>query len=1028
MKKNILFLFLVLLISVFLFSCGKDESDRTEPTVVDPTQPTPTQPTQVDEIVIIKNTESLSMMVGESREYNLDDYVTYTGTKYTFVCNTENKGVVSASVDGKKLKINALSNGSENVVVSLDNKKITFAVVVNGSVPSIKEPVFEDLNVSFSIDEQSIYEVELNPKDKGSYKSFAYSLKEANEYVTLDGNKLTISATNLIDEIIIIEVLCDGEFATEFSINVKTTSSIAYDVVNGSFDNGLDGWTVEGEFGIVHDKPTWWSEEMPMFNVGNYFSGYGIDGESYESGIGTLTSSLFTLGGNGYITFMLGGSGNENCYISVEDVDGNVIAIYRNTEFRDFPAGFILGENIEEGKSMVGNTVFLANLVKYKANLSDYIGQELKVVLHDEATSNWGLMFFDELVAYNIGEIDGYVEAINVMSDFTELKALVANAITSSGDYTESSFNAYNDKITIAKEVLGKASAKQEVVDALCLEILDAKANLKLREITLKDVPLSKIVIVNDDLILNFSDYFDTNDLSSVTFAATSEENIVVTNEGLLLDTTGMELKTFTIALSALYQNEVQKEVVITIEITNDPTPVVKEAVVEEVVDLYCLTTESYIYDLASNIENVANLELKYFVLNEEWVELESSLYEFNELKTYELSIIVVYEFDNEELNVEYTLKVTVKDTTAHQVYNGDFEKGTLEGWVVTGPMGDVTDKTNYWLNDSESMEGYEFGLDGSYMFSAYAVDQESAFGTLRSSTFVVGGSGWITFKIGAAKNTDLVNVQIVDATNGDILAAFGNTLWQDRTNDRKSGCTLIAYKANISNLLGKEVYIRVVDNAKYDYGLFFLDSFNTYYEEEPSNEFNVATELGIRGNIYEVVNGGFEEGLKGWLIYDGEEPGKVSNLDGYWRDNFLFEKDGDYLFHALEGQSFETDPSLEYRMGVLRSHVFTLKENAIISFKLGAAKNDTTGIRFVNVATGEVMASFYNTEFNKHDGNEGRLMQYAYQFANDSEVECYIEIYDNSTGDWGLVAVDSIVCNLLEKPQNSFEAVNQVK
>ena len=114
--------------------------------------------------------------------------------------------------------------------------------------------------------------------------------------------------------------------------------------------------------------------------------------------------------------------------------------------------------------------------------------------------------------------------------------------------------------------------------------------------------------------------------------------------------------------------------------------------------------------------------------------------------------------------------------------------------------------------------------------------------------------------------------------------------------------------------------------------------------------------------------------------------------------------------------------------MGVLRSHVFTLKENAIVSFKLGAAKNDTTGIRFVNVATGEVMASFYNTEFNKHDGNEGRLMQYAYQFANDSEVECYIEIYDNSTGDWGLVAVDSIVCNLLEKPQNSFEAVNQVK
>ena len=53
-------------------------------------------------------------------------------------------------------------------------------------------------------------------------------------------------------------------------------------------------------------------------------------------------------------------------------------------------------------------------------------------------------------------------------------------------------------------------------------------------------------------------------------------------------------------------------------------------------------------------------------------------------------------------------------------------------------------------------------------------------------------------------------------------------------------------------------------------------------------------------------------------------------------------------------------------------------------------------GTPYIDALTGEVMASFYNTEFNKHDGNEGRLMQYAYQFANDSEVECYIEIYDN--------------------------------
>ncbi len=52
--------------------------------------------------------------------------------------------------------------------------------------------------------------------------------------------------------------------------------------------------------------------------------------------------------------------------------------------------------------------------------------------------------------------------------------------------------------------------------------------------------------------------------------------------------------------------------------------------------------------------------------------------------------------------------------------------------------------------------------------------------------------------------------------------------------------------------------------------------------------------------------------------------------------------------------------------------------------------------------------------------------MQYVYQFANETEIECYVEIYDEVTSDWGLVAVDSIVVNAPTKElENSFEAVN---
>lgn len=1037
MKKNFL-LVLLLCLSVFLFSCGGNDEENNGNQPVVPSNPTEVLPTDeptkvetpVDEIVVNKNYESLTMNVGETKEYNLADYIIYTGTQYSFICETENKSVVSANIEEGKLIIKAINKGEEQVVISLNNKKITFSVIVTEFIVDLEQPVFKDIIITYSIDEMNCYEILLSPVDSGDYKEFSYSLENENEYVSINDDKLTVTTDKIIELDIVVLVSCDNDYQTQFSVSITTTTEKVVNVVNGSFDNDLEGWTLSGEFGVITDLGTWWTEGLPIYNVGNYFSGYDVDGTSYESETGTLTSSVFTLDGNGYITFMLGGCGNENCYVTVETKDGEVLALYRNTMFKDFPDGFVLGENIEEGKAMVGNSVFMANFVKYKADLTKYIGEELQVVIHDNATSGWGLVFFDELVTYNIDDLEGYVLANNELADLSELKTLLDNAIVEQGDYTESSYETYQALINYGKEVVLNVSIKQDEVDVLCDQILTAIENLEVRAILVKEVSLNKTVIVSDEINLVFSDYFDTNNLSDVTFDAISDEEIVVNEDGVILQTSGMEPHKITITLNALYKGEVKKTVEVSVEVTSDPTPVVKEETVNLVVDFYETDEDVLEFDLSSNIVNVAGLELEYSLLGgEETIVLEDSLFTANSVGLYEYEVEIACEFNNEEFVVSYLLKVEIKDTTDYQLVNGDFEKGTLEGWTMFGPIGDVSNQTNYWLNDLENVLGYEFGLDGQYMFNAYAIDREVEYGSLVSSTFTIGGSGWMTFKIGAAKNTDWVHIEIVDASNGDILATFGNTLWADRTNGAKSGCSLIPYKADLSELLGKEVYIRVVDNAKNDYGLFFLDSFYTYYENEPSDEFNVALDLGIQGNIYEVINGGFEEGLKGWSVYEGEEPGKVSNLDGYWVDNFSFEKDGNYLFHALEGQSYETDPSLEYRIGVLRSNLVVLKANSIISFKLGAAKNDSTGIRFVNAATGEVIGSFYNTEFNKHDGNEGRLMQYVYQFANETEIECYIEIYDNATSDWGLVAVDSIICNLDSKEiENSFEAINQVE
>ena len=187
------------------------------------------------------------------------------------------------------------------------------------------------------------------------------------------------------------------------------------------------------------------------------------------------------------------------------------------------------------------------------------------------------------------------------------------------------------------------------------------------------------------------------------------------------------------------------------------------------------------------------------------------------------------------------------EDTAKYTLANGGFEDG-LTGWTLSdNKLGGVSEETHYWVGDETVASGYAFGMDGKKMFSAYADGaEESATGTLSSSSFIVGGSGWITYKLGAAKNVDEVYLEIVDSSTGAALARFSNSEWAETTEDgTKCGCTLIAYRADLSAFKGKSVYIRITDNSVSDYGLFFCDSFVTYNAAVPSeSKFVTATDI----------------------------------------------------------------------------------------------------------------------------------------------------------------------------------------
>ncbi|WP_405168288.1 hypothetical protein [Paenibacillus sp. FSL H3-0286] len=109
----------------------------------------------------------------------------------------------------------------------------------------------------------------------------------------------------------------------------------------------------------------------------------------------------------------------------------------------------------------------------------------------------------------------------------------------------------------------------------------------------------------------------------------------------------------------------------------------------------------------------------------------------------------------------------------------------------------------------------------------------------LRSSTFELGGSGWISFKLGGAKNPNKAYINVVEAESGQVIARYGNSAFADVGFPNPAQGLRLAnmeqYKADLSEYLGKKLYVEIVDNATSDWGVIFADAFFMYHEAEPA-------------------------------------------------------------------------------------------------------------------------------------------------------------------------------------------------
>ena len=968
---------------------------------------------------------------GENKEIALADYVnTNDLSKITYKLMASNEAVTfSPIVDGKftitagevkgeetvKVFINVYYDGTAKLMVELSVK------IKNEVAPSLTEEgeLVKEVDLLTLANKESLVIDFAENVNNHSNLPLNYSAKRGDEVLVLDGSRYTLvlgTYTEAITyETFTVTITCtvNGQLTTleyTYKLGIKDTSK--YSVVNGSFENGLEGWTFnntlgDAPFGGIDNKTHYWIQNFPMNNVGNYFSAYA-DGTS-EWSQGTLASSYFVVNSE-YATYMLGGAGNHNVYITIENKAGQVLALYRNTKFADLPQGL---DDFDAQRELVGNTVFLANFVTYKVDLKEWAGEEIRFVVHDYASENWGVVFFDELITYYASSDlvpDGATLAENLLASRDALDAELALEVKEQGDYTADSYDAYLVKLNAAKALYSDVAASQETVDEAVRALVEARLALAFRPVVELEGANKEFRLISGNIQeISLADYINTNGLSGITYVLRTSSELVILSEiadGKFTITAGAASATSreTVSIIVSHNGDEKLTVELSLEITNDVSPMVRNEEITVNHDVFGLSGLEL--DLSENIDNIGGLTLTYSVNG---AAISGSDYTFafgtyTDEITYEtLTVTVHFTANGEEQSISYTYKLGLYDSSVNRLANGDFENG-LEGWTVVGNIGNVSSDTHYWVGDPEVAEGFAFGMDGLGMFSAYAPGaDERAVGTLTSSAFKVGGSGFVTFKVGAMRDGNYVYVDVVDASTKQILARYYNGLWADRTDDVKSGCTLVAYKADLSKFMGREVFFRISDNADSGYGLFFADSFVTYYETEPEG-YNAATPVNyeISGTIYDIFNGGFEMGdVQGW--WNNGEIGVVTNATGYWGDNIPYGKVGDFLFTGVE--SHGADTMREGNRGILTSSAFELGGTGYISFMLGGGGNVLCYVQVIDAVTGEILARYHQQAM-----QDAVLIQYVADLSAYIGRTVRIQVVDQADIGWGCVSFDNVV------------------
>ncbi len=1026
------------------------------------------------EPVKVKDGVDFELAIGEDRVFTISEYITANGNEVTASSSDPDK--VSAAVAENILTITAVAAGEADVSLICGEVTVTFDVTVT----SAAEPM-EPVKVKDGVD----FELAI-----GEDRVFTIS-----EYITANGNEVTASSSDpdkvsaaVAEDALTITAGIEGEatvtlscadISVTFQVTVYRTYTVSVDDVETQVRSGAEftlpqasvpedqnfefvAWQVGGERKQPGEKITVNSDlvitsvtqrKAPVkvkdgtafevaegavytIDIAEYITTYGNEAKAESADTQKVAAAV----ADGKLTVTAASVGDTQVTLSCVDinitfsvtvytaytvsVDGVETQVRSGAEFTlpqasvpedqnfEFVAWQVGGERKQPGEKITVNSdLVITSVTQRKAPVKVKDGGEIAAIV--------GKPYTIDVADY----ITTYGNEVKAESDDTrKVTATIANGT-----------------LTLTPQWAGSAT-----VTLSCGSVRVEFA------VTIKAAEVAAPVFENGTI---FIDLFEQQS-GSYEFSPTSPDGVnynyqysVTPDAGVSIDgdtltftaeetVENLVLTVNVIATASVTGETVEKTASFTVTVNvTDSTPMVIDAAitVPETVDLY---EGAYTIDLSANIQNAKNVEA--YTVNGSPVDGTSYAVtgSFTD-EAQDVMLTIVAKWDDE--SISYVYNISVMDSTAYRMPNGGFDDD-LNGWTVEATLngaknddalGGISTKETYWV------QNIPFNNDGKF-FSGLAVNAvEEAVGTLTSPVFTVGGSGWITYKLGGARDIEKVYMQIVSSDDSKTVT-LPNFDWSDAADSvTVRGCTLVSYKANLIEYgfaLGEKVYIRITDNGTGDYGLFFLDSVVTYYPvgNEPDDTFRLVSK-------YRILNGGFETGnLTGWTLSRAEgsegDIGTVTSQDTYWQNTDFpttpYGKDGTYLFSFWTWEGDDQtghENNREGFTGTLTSSKFTLKADAIVSFLFGGGVGNTEiYLEFVNADTDEVIAVFRNDQGRAPE--EGRLVRYCYQFNELSEdTECYLRVTDNATSSWGCFTLDGVEVNRTSIPEGFHPAVNQI-